>query len=63
MILIFKYGINEEIYPSITYNELELKSHSYTDISIDNYVVIEPRTKSVTLNEEDPNQEIIFYYE
>lgn len=41
---------------------MNLNYTHHTAISIDNYTIIEPRTKSVTLSEENPNQELVFFY-
>lgn len=53
---------NVEILPSVTNDNLTLKTYSYTAPSIENYTVIEPSTKSITLTNSNPNQEIVFYY-
>lgn len=53
---------NNEIYPSETINNLELRSHNYEARIIYNYKLQNDSTQSVNLTEENPNQIITFYY-
>ena len=53
---------NNEIYPSETINNLELRSHNYEARIIYNYKLKNDSTQSVNLTEENPNQIITFYY-
>lgn len=53
---------NVEVLQTVTKDNLYLNTYSYTAPTIENYTVIEPNTKSVTLTNSNPNQEIIFYY-
>lgn len=53
---------NNEILSSDTYNNLQLGTYTYTAKNITNYNTNLPTSTSVTLDENNPNQTIIFYY-
>ena len=53
---------NNEILSSDTYNNLQLGTYTYTAKNVTNYNTNLPTSHSVTLDENNPNQTIIFYY-
>lgn len=56
------FDTKAELLQSLTYDNLELNSYTYSAKSIDGYTISNDTTKTVALTKDKPNQTINFYY-